>query len=58
VLCCAAWFLGLCFAGFSEYLVQRHGNWQLGCYTLMSIGALILIVSTLAVYRPVWESGE
>ena len=58
VLCCAAWFLGLCCAGISEYLVQRHGNWQLGCYTLMSIGALILIVSTLAVYRPVWESGE
>lgn len=53
VLCWVAWFLGAAIAGVSEYLVQRHGNWQLGCYTLMSIGALILVFATFAVYRPV-----
>jgi len=53
VLCWIAWFLGAAIAGVSEYLVQRHGNWQLGCYTLMSIGALILVFATFAVYRPV-----
>lgn len=51
-LCAAAWFLGLCCAGISEYLVQRHGNRQLGCYTLMSLGALLLLTATFAVYRP------
>ncbi len=53
VLCWVAWFLGAAIAGVSEYLVQRHGNWQLGCYTLMSLGALILVFATFAVYRPV-----
>ena len=53
VLCWIAWFLGAAIAGVSEYLVQRHGNWQLGCYTLMTIGALILVFATFAVYRPV-----
>ena len=53
VLCWVAWFLGAAIAGVSEYLVQRHGNWQLGCYTLMTIGALILVFATFAVYRPV-----
>ena len=53
VLCWVAWFLGAAIAGVSEYLVQRHGNWQLGCYTLMTIGALILAFATFAVYRPV-----
>ena len=52
-LCWIAWFLGAGIAGVSEYLVQRHGNWQLGCYTLMTIGALILVTATFAVYRPV-----
>jgi len=52
-LCWIAWFLGAGIAGVSEYLVQRHGNWQLGCYTLMSLGALILVIATFAVYRPV-----
>ena len=53
LLCCVAWLLGAAIAGVSEYLVQRHGNWQLGCYTLMTIGALILLFATFAVYRPV-----
>ena len=52
-LCWIAWFLGAGIAGISEYLVQRHGNWQLGCYTLMTIGVLILVLATFAVYRPV-----
>lgn len=51
VLCWIAWFLGAAIAGVSEYLVQRHGNWQLGCYTLMTIGALILVFATFAVYN-------
>ena len=58
VLCWVAWFLGAAIAGVSEYLVQRHGNWQLGCYTLMTIGALILVFATFAVYRPVCGEKE
>ena len=57
-LCWIAWFLGAAIAGVSEYLVQRHGNWQLGCYTLMSLGALILVLATFAVYRPVCGEKE
>ena len=50
-ICWVCFFVGLCVAGLSEYLVQRHGNWQLRCYALMSAGVLAMVLSTAAVRR-------
>ena len=52
VLCWIVWFLGLGAAGVSEYLVQRHGNWPLRCYALMSFGLLLTLAAALLLYRP------
>ena len=40
----------LCLAGIgvSEYMVQRHGDWYMGCYAVMSASALAM---AFAVYR-------
>ena len=32
------WFLSLAAVGLSEYFVQRHGDWYLGCYAVMALG--------------------
>ncbi|MBQ6465414.1 MAG: prolipoprotein diacylglyceryl transferase [Oscillospiraceae bacterium] len=50
-LCWAGWLLGLAGAGFCEYLVQRHGNWQLRCYSFMSLGILLMIGSAMLLHR-------
>lgn len=39
--------------GISEYLVQRHGNWYLSCYALMSFGCLLLAIFPFILYRTV-----
>lgn len=44
----AVWFVGLAGTGVSEYLVQRHGNWYLGCYAAMTVCCALMAV---AVYR-------
>jgi prolipoprotein diacylglyceryltransferase len=44
----AVWFIGLAGTGVSEYLVQRHGNWYLGCYAAMTVCCALMAV---AVYR-------
>ena len=44
----AAWFIGLAGTGVSEYLVQRHGNWYLGCYAAMTVCCTLMAI---AVYR-------
>ena len=47
----AGWFISLGGAGISEYLVQRHGDWYLSCYFLMSICLVIMAVLTVSVYK-------
>ena len=36
------WIAALGCGGYMEYLVQRHGNWYLGCYAAMALCCLIL----------------
>ena len=45
------WAVGLAAVGIGEYLVQRHGNWQLSCYTLMSAAILLMLGCTAALRR-------
>jgi len=42
------WVVGLAGAGVCEYLVQRHGDWYLICYSIMTAGVLVM---TLVVHR-------
>jgi len=42
------WVIGLAGAGTCEYLVQRHGDWYMMCYSIMAAGVLIM---TLIVHR-------
>ena len=47
----SGWFVSLAAAGISEYLVQRHGDWYLSCYFLMSLSLIIMAVLTVRMYR-------
>ena len=47
------WFLALACAGVSEYLVQRHGDWYLGCYAMMALCSYVMARLPLAMYRSV-----
>lgn len=38
-------------AGYSEYMVQRHGDWYLGCYTAMSLCMVLLSSSVFSMYK-------
>lgn len=49
-LCWLAYLLGLGGAGVCEYLVQRHGDWQLTCYSLMSLACLVMIGAAAALH--------
>lgn len=51
------WALGLAAVGVCEYLVQRHGNWQLSCYTLMSAAIALMLLCT-ALMRRAAEKAE
>ena len=44
------WFLALAATGISEYLVQRHGSWYLGCYAVMSASCFFLAFTTQRMY--------
>lgn len=49
----ALWFLfllGLAGAGISEYMVQRHGDWYLGCYAAMSLCVALLSGAVYSMY--------
>ena len=43
--CWALSLLGIAALGVGEYLVQRHGDWYLACYAMMSAGALAVLIS-------------
>ena len=47
----AARLLGLAATGCLEYLIQRHGNWYLLCYSLMSLSAALMALSGYWMYR-------
>ena len=47
------WFLALAGAGVSEYLVQRHGDWYLGCYAAMALCGYVLARLPYEMYRSV-----
>lgn len=44
------YFLTLAGVGISEYLVQRHGNWYLSCYTLMTVCCILMPVTVYRMY--------
>ena len=49
---------GLALVGYFEYLVQRHGDWYIKCYTVMSIGAILMFASSYTAYLTVCEKEE
>ncbi len=47
----AMFLAGLLLAGGAEYLVQRHGDWLLRCYSLMALGALLMVLPSKRLYK-------
>ena len=47
------WFLALAGAGVCEYLVQRHGDWYLGCYAAMAVCSFFMARLPYAMYRSI-----
>ena len=45
-----AFLLTLGAAGYSEYMVQRHGSWYLGCYAVMSLGCYLMVLVVYQMY--------
>ena len=45
------WLLGLAATGYLEYLVQRHGDWYLFCYSMMTLSVALMALSVYAMYR-------
>ena len=49
----ALWFgflLTLGAAGASEYMVQRHGSWYLGCYAVMGLSCYLMVLLVYQMY--------
>jgi len=42
--------------GYTEYLVQRHGNWYMGCYPAMAFGCVMMALITYWLYLSVCKS--
>ena len=42
--------LGVALVGGSEYMVQRHSSWYLGCYSVMSVGSLVMVLPIKQLY--------
>lgn len=53
VILWVVFFLAVGLTGFLEWLVQRHGNWHLSCYTLMSLSCLTLAIVNYRAYLSV-----
>ncbi|MBQ9685523.1 MAG: prolipoprotein diacylglyceryl transferase [Oscillospiraceae bacterium] len=49
------WFLALLMVGISEYLVQRHGDWFLGCYGAMALGCFLMAFAVYRMYKSCCE---
>ena len=47
------WFFSLAGTGVSEYLVQRHGDWYLSCYTAMAVCCYLMARLPYAMYRSI-----
>ncbi len=47
------WFLALAVSGVSEYFVQRHGDWYLGCYTVMAVGCFFMAWLPVQMYKSI-----
>lgn len=47
--------LAVSVAGVMEYLVQRHGNWYLMCYTVMGLMCLCFVMIVYAAYSSVCD---
>lgn len=48
--------LALAATGISEYLVQRHGSWYLGCYAVMSVSCFLLAFAAHRMYLSVRDN--
>lgn len=46
----AVFTLSVAALGVSEYLVQRHGDWYIGCYLAMLVGVCVLTASVYMMY--------
>ena len=47
------WFLALAVSGVSEYFVQRHGDWYLGCYAVMAVGCFFMAWLPVQMYKSI-----
>lgn len=47
------WFFSLAVTGLSEYFVQRHGDWYLGCYAVMAVGCFFMARLPYRMYRSI-----
>lgn len=47
------WLVGTAATGGLEYLVQRHGDWYLMCYSLMSVACLCTALAPYFMYRSI-----
>ena len=54
----AGFFLSLVATGVSEYMVQRHGDWYLGCYTVMALSCAVMAVVVYLMYLSCREPKE
>ncbi|MDY3860688.1 MAG: prolipoprotein diacylglyceryl transferase [Candidatus Limivicinus sp.] len=53
----AGWLLTLAATGISEYLVQRHGNWYLGCYAAMTASCALMAFIVYRMYLSCCAAG-
>jgi len=49
------WVLSIGATGILEYLVQRHGNWYLGCYSAMSLSCAMMALIPYWMYLTVCD---
>ena len=49
----AGWFFALAATGVAEYLVQRHGDWYLSCYAMMSLSGFFMAYLPFLMYKSV-----
>ena len=47
------WFVAMAVSGVSEYFVQRHGDWYLGCYAVMAVGCFFMAYLPYQMYKSI-----